>query len=91
MACETSGITICSYRCSLNVLQTTDRIEQEIRHELEPATIATGLPAADVTTLSSASAQEATPYWNQFRGPQGDGISVAQELPVELDEATNAR
>jgi outer membrane protein assembly factor BamB len=39
--------------------------------------------------VSGASAQET--YWNQFRGPTGDGISQAKNLPVEFDETTNVR
>ncbi len=29
--------------------------------------------------------------WNQFRGPRGDGISAAKNLPVKFDEAKNMR
>ncbi|TWU38532.1 PQQ-binding-like beta-propeller repeat protein [Novipirellula artificiosorum] len=29
--------------------------------------------------------------WNQFRGPNGDGKSVANSLPVEFDESKNVR
>ena len=29
--------------------------------------------------------------WNQFRGPEGDGISSAADLPAEFDEASNVR
>lgn len=39
--------------------------------------------------VSLASAQET--YWNQFRGPTGDGISQANNLPIEFDEITNLR
>jgi len=30
-------------------------------------------------------------YWNQFRGPNGDGKSLATNLPVECGETTNVR
>lgn len=30
-------------------------------------------------------------HWNQFRGPRGDGVSVANSLPVEFDESKNVR
>jgi len=30
-------------------------------------------------------------YWNQFRGPNGDGKSLAKNLPVELSETKNVR
>jgi outer membrane protein assembly factor BamB len=29
--------------------------------------------------------------WNQFRGAHGDGVSAANDLPVEFDEAKNVR
>ena len=29
--------------------------------------------------------------WNQFRGPHGNGISSATDLPIEFDEAKNVR
>jgi len=34
-------------------------------------------------------AMNADEHWNQFRGPQGNGISTAENLPVEFDEAKN--
>ncbi len=34
-------------------------------------------------------ATNAVEHWNQFRGPQGNGISTAENLPVEFDEAKN--
>lgn len=37
----------------------------------------------------SATAEGKPAYWNQFRGPNGDGVSAATELPVEFDESTN--
>ena len=30
-------------------------------------------------------------YWNQFRGPNGDGKSQAQNLPIEFSESKNVR
>ena len=31
----------------------------------------------------------AQPYWNQFRGPNGDGVSEANDLPVRWTETEN--
>ena len=36
-------------------------------------------------------ATNADEHWNEFRGPQGNGISNAVNLPVEFDEAKNVR
>ena len=41
--------------------------------------------------FSATHAQDVQPHWNQFRGPGGDGISFAQDLPVEFDELNNVR
>lgn len=30
-------------------------------------------------------------YWNQFRGPNGDGKAVASDLPSEFNETKNVR
>ena len=30
-------------------------------------------------------------HWNQFRGPHGNGISRARDLPVEFSETKNVR
>ncbi|MEM0927195.1 MAG: PQQ-binding-like beta-propeller repeat protein, partial [Planctomycetota bacterium] len=30
-------------------------------------------------------------HWNQFRGPQGNGIAVTEDLPVVFDESRNVR
>ncbi|MDB4394047.1 hypothetical protein N9Z67_01710, partial [Rhodopirellula sp.] len=30
-------------------------------------------------------------HWNQFRGPEGDGISPAADLPAAFDESSNVR
>jgi len=32
-----------------------------------------------------------TDNWNQFRGPHGDGKSLAKNLPVEFSETKNVR
>jgi outer membrane protein assembly factor BamB len=40
---------------------------------------------------SSRAAETPVPNWNQFRGPQGDGISTARNLPVEFSETKNVR
>ena len=29
--------------------------------------------------------------WNQFRGPSGNGVSAAKELPISFDESKNVR
>ena len=36
-------------------------------------------------------ATNADEHWSQFRGPQGNGISTTENLPVEFDEAKNVR
>jgi len=41
--------------------------------------------------VSSAVAFAEEEYWNQYRGPNGDGISSAQNLPVEFSETHNLR
>ena len=38
------------------------------------------------TTLAENEAEKV--YWNQFRGPNGDGKSVATDLPLEFSENT---
>jgi outer membrane protein assembly factor BamB len=40
---------------------------------------------------ADAAAQEDSDHWNQFRGPSGNGVSSAKELPVAFDEAKNVR
>ncbi len=40
---------------------------------------------------SSRGAETSAAHWNQFRGPQGDGISSARDLPVEFSETKNVR
>ena len=43
------------------------------------------------TEFSRGHAQDTPAHWCQFRGPNGDGISVAKDLPVEFDEAKHVR
>lgn len=49
----------------------------------------------NLTTLAVLSflhaVTQADENWNQFRGPQGNGISTAKNLPSEFDEAKNVR
>jgi len=45
-----------------------------------------------VVSVSGAEAVAAPKvHWNQFRGPQGDGVSTARNLPVEFSETKNVR
>lgn len=44
-----------------------------------------------LSSVSSAAEQDSSQHWNQFRGPNGDGVSTSQNLPVEFDEAKNIR
>ncbi|MEL0096984.1 MAG: hypothetical protein VW875_14145 [Planctomycetaceae bacterium] len=30
-------------------------------------------------------------HWNQFRGPSGNGISIATNVPIRFDESNNVR
>ena len=46
---------------------------------------------AMVTGVETLPAQESQTYWNQFRGPHGNGVSSATNLPIEFDEAKNVR
>ena len=43
-----------------------------------------------IITTASLNAEPAV-NWNQFRGPNGDGISTATDLPVEFDESRLVR
>lgn len=43
-----------------------------------------------LTVLVSINAY-AEKNWNQFRGPQGDGVADSSNLPIEFDESTNIR
>ncbi|MEO1618644.1 MAG: PQQ-binding-like beta-propeller repeat protein [Planctomycetota bacterium] len=40
---------------------------------------------------TDAGAQEDPGHWNQFRGPRGNGVSFANNLPVKFDESKNVR
>lgn len=42
---------------------------------------------AGISTIANGAER----YWNQFRGPMGDGVSAAKNLPVQFDEARNVR
>jgi len=44
-----------------------------------------------LTAVAQHSAIADQPHWNQFRGPDGDGISTAKKLPTRFDEAENVR
>ena len=46
---------------------------------------------AALLSALSLQATNADEHWNQFLGPQGNGISAAMHLPVEFDEAKNVR
>ena len=41
--------------------------------------------------LTVAAAMAGEPYWNQFRGPCGNGKSDAVDLPVEFDDEKNVQ
>jgi len=51
--------------------------------------------ALGIVSVQDAAAQkvhaEDKEYWNQFRGPNGDGKSLAKNLPVEFSETKNVR
>ena len=60
-----------------------------MKHILTPI-----LAIALVAMLASSydtHAQDNQDYWNQFRGPNGDGKSPATDLPVEFSETQNIR
>ena len=45
-----------------------------------------------VLAISLACAvSRADEHWNQFRGPNGDGVSAAKDLPVDFNETRNVR
>lgn len=44
-----------------------------------------------VVLASACAVSGAADNWNQFRGPNGDGRSAGNSLPVEFDEAKNVR
>ncbi len=43
---------------------------------------------ATLTLCAACPAQADDDYWNQFRGPRGDGISSAKNLPVAFSEGS---
>jgi outer membrane protein assembly factor BamB len=47
------------------------------------------VPVVSVTGAETVAAPKV--HWNQFRGPQGDGVSTARNLPVEFSETKNVR
>ena len=47
------------------------------------------LTALALTLLLTSSVQAEKAYWNQFRGPNGDGTTSAKNLPVEFSEDSN--
>lgn len=49
------------------------------------------LASVFLLAISFACATSNADDWNQFRGPNGDGISPATNLPVEFDEAKNVQ
>ncbi|MDG1873492.1 MAG: PQQ-binding-like beta-propeller repeat protein [Mariniblastus sp.] len=49
------------------------------------------LTIAYLVAISMVAVSPADENWNQFRGPSGDGISSANELPIEFDESKNVR
>ena len=48
-------------------------------------------PLAALLSVLAIQATTANEHWNQFRGPQGNGMSTATNLPVEFDERANVR
>ena len=42
-------------------------------------------------TLLNCLLLNAEDHWNQFRGPSGNGISLATNIPTEFDETNNVR
>ncbi|MHC4880692.1 MAG: outer membrane protein assembly factor BamB family protein, partial [Planctomycetota bacterium] len=48
------------------------------------------LIALAIALLLAGSLQAEDTYWNQFRGPNGDGASTAKNLPVEFSEDSKA-
>jgi outer membrane protein assembly factor BamB len=53
--------------------------------------IASGTNAATKVPGKKKFYVEEKDYWNQFRGPSGDGKSLAKNLPVEFSETKNVR
>ena len=55
-------------------------------------TVAMVVVAVGLLQLASSRAAETpVPNWNQFRSPQGDGVSISGNLPVEFSETKNVR
>ena len=54
---------------------------------------ATILTLISVSVFALVYAQNTTTedYWNQFRGPNGDGKATATDLPIEFSETENVR
>ena len=44
-----------------------------------------------VAILLACVVSRAGENWNQFRGPHGNGVSAAKDLPVDFDESKNVR
>ncbi|MEM6776806.1 MAG: PQQ-binding-like beta-propeller repeat protein [Planctomycetota bacterium] len=49
------------------------------------------LVVAFFVTASTSRLPAADSHWNQFRGPEGDGVSSASRLPIQFDEFKNVR
>src|SRR4030042_4247113 len=57
------------------------------RHSLTPNT---GICATIILLCNvAASGQQGTVYWNQFRGPNGQGVAPADRIPVHFNPETN--
>ncbi len=46
---------------------------------------------ATFLSVLAVQATYADEHWNQFRGPRGNGVSAATNLPVEFDVVKNVR
>ena len=58
-----------------------------------PATILTLILVGVLVSACALYAQNGTTedYWNQFRGPNGDGKATTTDLPIEFSETKNVR
>ena len=58
-----------------------------------PATILTLISVSVFALAYALYAQNTTTedYWNQFRGPNGDGKAIGRDLPIEFSETENVR
>ena len=58
-----------------------------------PATILTLILVGVLVSAGALYAQDGTKenYWNQFRGPNGDGKAIGSDLPIEFSETKNVR